>query len=277
MRPSEMQRKILIIDDYDDLASSLSDVFTSAGHRVEVVGNREQAIDDKDVDAYDIVITDLSSDQADGHDVFAYSLPGTNGSCLPVFPEGETGEHVKAFKFCATNFRRDGFDEEELKQFIETVLNFKSRYLDTEEAVKKLHEKIEFELPSSISPMHSILDYLLLRVEKLGGVCLQESNLFVALDEAFVNAVKHGNKFNAEKLVRITAELSAKEASFTVEDEGEGFDVNSIPNPLDPENLFKTSGRGVLFIYNIMDEVKYNERGNRLTMVKKCRLEDRTR
>jgi len=45
--------------------------------------------------------------------------------------------------------------------------------------------------------------------------------------------------------------------------------VHDIPDPLDPENLFKTSGRGVLFIYNIMDEVKYNERGNRLTMVKR--------
>src|SRR5206468_12943408 len=94
-------------------------------------------------------------------------------------------------------------------------------------------------------------------------------NLLDALDEAFVNAVEHGNKFDAAKLIRISADVSSKEAKFTIEDEGEGFDVNAIPNPLDPENLFKTSGRGVLFIYNIMDEVKYNERGNRLTMVKK--------
>ena len=45
--------------------------------------------------------------------------------------------------------------------------------------------------------------------------------------------------------------------------------MNAIPDPLDPKNLFKTSGRGVLFIYNIMDEVQYNERGNRLTMIKR--------
>ncbi|MER3632266.1 MAG: hypothetical protein C4325_08950 [Blastocatellia bacterium] len=63
--------------------------------------------------------------------------------------------------------------------------------------------------------------------------------------------------------------MTRKEARFTVEDEGEGFDVSSIPDPLDPDNLFKASGRGVLFIFNIMDEVQYNERGNRLTMVKK--------
>jgi serine/threonine-protein kinase RsbW len=267
-----MQRKILIIDDYDDLASSLSDVFHAAGHSIEIVHNRDEAIEDKDLEAYDIVITDLAGEEAEAEHIHASN--GNNGACLPDPVHGEAGEHVKAFKFCATNFRRDEFDENELKNFIETVLNFKSRYLDKEELVKRLHEKIEFELPSAISPMHSILDYLLKRVEKLGVVKPEKSNLFVALDEAFVNAVKHGNKFNAQKLVRITAELSPKEASFTVEDEGEGFDVNSIPDPLDPENLFKTSGRGVLFIYNIMDEVKYNERGNRLTMVKKCEKDE---
>jgi serine/threonine-protein kinase RsbW len=117
--------------------------------------------------------------------------------------------------------------------------------------------------------MHSILDYLLRRVEKVGVINPESSNLFIALDEAFVNAVKHGNKFDAGKNVKVTAEVSSQEARFTVEDEGDGFDVNSIPDPTNPENLFKASGRGVLFIHNIMDEVRYNERGNRLEMIKK--------
>ena len=122
--------------------------------------------------------------------------------------------------------------------------------------------------------MHAVLEYLTKRVEKLGVVDPEQSNLFVALDEAFVNAVKHGNKFDAGKMVRITAEISPREARFTIEDEGEGFDVNSIPDPLDPTNLFKASGRGVLFIYNIMDEVTYNDRGNKVTMVKKAPSKD---
>lgn len=260
-----MKRNILIIDDYDDLATSLKQVFESAGHSVEVLASRQQALDHDDLDVYDLVITDLEVDNSKSQ----INSNGTEFACLPAMPDCRPGEHVKAFKLCASHFRRDDFDEEELKNFIETILNYKNRYVDKAERVKELHEKIEFELPSAISPMHAILDYLLNRVEKLGVVRPEQSNLFVALDEAFVNAVKHGNKYNAQKLVRITAELSRNEASFTVEDEGEGFDVNSIPDPLDPDNLFKTSGRGVLFIYNIMDEVKYNERGNRLTMVKK--------
>jgi serine/threonine-protein kinase RsbW len=120
-----------------------------------------------------------------------------------------------------------------------------------------------------ISLMHGILDYLMKRIEKIGIVSSNDSNLFIALDEAFVNAVKHGNKFDATKLVRITAEVSTKEARFTIEDEGEGFNVAEIPDPTDTENLFKTSGRGVLIIHNVMDEVRYNERGNRLEMIKR--------
>jgi len=118
---------------------------------------------------------------------------------------------------------------------------------------------------------------LMKRVEKVGVIDTENSNLFIALDEAFVNAVKHGNKFDADKIVRVSAEVSAKEARFTVEDEGEGFDVNLIPDPTDPENLFKASGRGVLIIHNVMDEVRYNERGNRLEMIKRNETEKSNR
>jgi serine/threonine-protein kinase RsbW len=264
-RAQLMQRRILIIDDHDDLATSLKEVFSASGHQVKVLDNRRDAVELDDIESYDLVITDLDVENPS----LEQSLNGCGPACLPKIPAIEAGEHVKAFKICATNFRRREFDEEELKSFVETILNYKIQFVDKKHFVRQLHEMIEFELPSSISPMHSILDYLTRRVEKLGVVRPEQSNLFVALDEAFVNAVKHGNKFNAEKLVRIIAEVSPQEARFTIEDEGEGFDINSIPDPLDPSNLFKASGRGVLFIYNIMDEVKYNERGNRLTMIKR--------
>ena len=262
-----MQRNILIIDDHDDLATSLEEVFTATGHAVRVVEKRDDALALDNIEGFDLVITDLDVVSARGG-----GIPNGNGEskiCLPENVFTEAGDHVKAFKICAANFRRDEFDEDELKNFVATILDFKTRYIDKIDLIQDLHENIEFELPSAISTMHVVLEYLMKRVEKLGVIKPEKSNLFVALDEAFVNAVKHGNKFDAQKLVRITAEVSRKEARFTIEDEGEGFDVNSIPDPLDPLNLFKTSGRGVLFIYNIMDEVKYNDRGNRLTMVKK--------
>jgi serine/threonine-protein kinase RsbW len=261
-----MQRRILIIDDHDDLASALEEVFAHIGHEVRIATDRAAALDIADIDKYDIVITDLDVRPGEKFD----ANERESASCLPDVRISTEAENVKAFKLCGANFRREDFDEEELKNLVATVLDYKIRFVDREEAVQGLHEKIEFELPSAISLMHIVLDYLMKRVEKMRVIDPQRSNLFVALDEAFVNAVKHGNKYDAEKIVRVSAEVSTKEARFTVEDEGEGFDVNTIPDPLDPENLFKTSGRGVLFIYNIMDEVAYNDRGNRLTMVKKA-------
>jgi serine/threonine-protein kinase RsbW len=266
-----MQRQILIIDDHDDLATALKDVFEKIGHQVECLETRNEAVSLDDIRRFDLVITDL-----DGENLISES--NQNGNSLPCLPYISSSslkldEQIKAFKICASNFKRDEFNEDELKNFVETILNYKIQFVDKKEVIQNLHEKIEFELPSAISTMHAVLDYLIKRVEKLGVINPEQSNLFIALDEAFVNAVKHGNKFDSNKLVRICAEVSSKEARFTVEDEGDGFDVNAIPDPLDPANLFKTSGRGVLFIYNIMDEVKYNERGNRLTMVKKSDVE----
>ena len=252
-----MQRRILIIDDHDDLATAIEEVFTAIGHSVTLLDNRADAIEVTDLEQFDVVITDLDVNP---------TSPSKNGTGPTI---EVAAEHVKAFKVTASNFRRDEFDESELKDIVATILDYKIRHVDTKEVVQDLHEHIEFEVPSALSLMHVVLEYLMKRVEKLGVVKSEQSNLFVALDEAFVNAVKHGNKFDARKLVRIIADVSMKEARFTIEDEGEGFDVNAIPDPLDPANLFKTSGRGVLFIYNIMDEVKYNERGNRLTMVKR--------
>jgi serine/threonine-protein kinase RsbW len=264
-----MQRRILIIDDHDDLASATEEMFVGLGHSVDIVDNREDALKVEDIEDYDLVITDLDV----GRPSLLHSKNGNQPVCLPKVEPKETEDHIKAFKICASNFRREEFDENELRELVAIVLDYKIKFVDTKDAVQDMHENIEFELPSAISLMHIVLEYLLKRVEKLGVIKSEQSNLFVALDEAFVNAVKHGNKFDAKKLIRITAEVSKEEARFTIEDEGEGFDVHNIPDPLDPENLFKTSGRGVLFIYNIMDEVKYNDRGNRLTMVKRSEPE----
>jgi serine/threonine-protein kinase RsbW len=261
-----MQRKILLIDDHDDLASAMEEVFAHTGHTVQIVDSRSAALSVERLNDFDLVITDLDVSPDDT----SSTVNGSGKICMVDLPDVVLGEHVKAFKVCAANFGRDDDYEDDLKNMTATVLDYKSRYVDRAERLADLHEKIEFELPSSLSLMHIVLEYLVERVEKLGVCKSEDSNLFVALDEAFVNAVKHGNKYDASKLIRISADVSPEEAKFVIEDEGEGFDVNAIPDPLDPANLFKTSGRGVLFIYNIMDEVTYNSRGNRLTMVKKA-------
>ena len=261
------KRRILIVDNNDELRAILEQVLGSLGHEVFVTGQRDEALARDDLDRFDLIISDLTDDP----DLVAESIGDLQRKCLlvPVAANGTQPNLVKAFKMGAANYLRLPYNKEELRDIVEQTLSHKLQYGDDPSVVSHVHEKIEFELPSDIALMNGVLQYLLERVSKLGLIKPERSNLFVALDEAFVNAVKHGNKNDPTKLVRITAELSPKEASFTVEDEGEGFDVQAIPDPCDPTNLFKSSGRGVLLMYNIMDEVEYNALGNRVKMVKR--------
>ena len=264
------KRRILIVDANTELRAVLEQVLSEQGHEVVAISNRDEALAREDLEDFDLVISDLTENVESGVQV----LSEIKRKCLlvPVVVSSEETQQngiVKAFKMGAANFIRRPYDKEELRNIVEKTLGYKLRFTEDLKVLPFVREKIEFELPSDINLMNGVLHYLHERVAKLGIINPDHSNLFIALDEAFVNAVKHGNKNDQQKLVRITADLSTKEARFTIEDEGEGFNINEIPDPRDPANLFKSSGRGVLLIYNIMDEVEYNERGNRLTMVKR--------
>jgi serine/threonine-protein kinase RsbW len=107
------------------------------------------------------------------------------------------------------------------------------------------------------------------RMLKLGIIDSEESDVLMALDEAIVNAIKHGNKGDARKAVHIVAELSNCEICFTITDEGKGFVREDVPDPTEPSRLLEPSGRGLLLINHIMDEVCYNPCGNEIRMVKR--------
>jgi len=261
------KRRILIVDNNDELRAILEQVLGSLGHSVTGTGDRQEALAWEDLDQFDLIISDLTED-ADPNAQAVGELQRKH-LLVPVSPNGLQPNVIKAFKMGATNYLRLPYNKDELRQIVEQTLAHKLRYVDDPSVLPHVHEKIEFELPSDLALMNGVLQYLLERVAKLGLIKPERSNLFIALDEAFVNAVKHGNKNDPTKLIRVTAELTPKEASFTVEDEGEGFNVQDIPDPCDPANLFKSSGRGVLLIYNIMDEVEYNAQGNRVKMVKR--------
>jgi serine/threonine-protein kinase RsbW len=261
------KRRILIVDNNDELRAILEDALGSLGHEAVVTGDRDEALSRNDLDQFDLIISDLTEDLTT-----SVEQPNENHRrhlLTPVFTDTTEPIIVKAFKMVAANYLRNPFNKDELREIVEQTLSYKLRYVDDPSLLSHTHEKIEFELPSDLALMNGVLQYLLERVAKMGLITPERSNLFIALDEAFVNAVKHGNKNDPTKLVRVGAELSPKEACFTVEDEGEGFDVETIPDPRDPANLFKSSGRGVLLIYNIMDEVEYNAQGNRVKMVKR--------
>ena len=90
--------------------------------------------------------------------------------------------------------------------------------------------------------------------------------ILVATLEAGNNAIKHGNKDNPQKLVDVEIEYDKDEIRITVTDEGEGFNPAGIPDPTMPENIEELSGRGVFLMTKLSDAIKFNEKGNSVTM-----------
>lgn len=80
----------------------------------------------------------------------------------------------------------------------------------------------------------------------------------MAVRESVANAVKHGNKFDESKSVELTLEDADDVFAVTVRDHGQGFSVDEIPDPTNPENLLKTNGRGILFMQSFMDEIEWS-------------------
>lgn len=115
--------------------------------------------------------------------------------------------------------------------------------------------------------------------EVLGELCrtasVDDETIYwigMALREALANAIKHGNKLNPEK--RVHVEIVAEPhvlLRMVVDDEGEGFDPASLGDPRDPENVLRTSGRGIFYIRHFVDEVRFATApggGTRIELVK---------
>jgi len=96
----------------------------------------------------------------------------------------------------------------------------------------------------------------------------------MAVREAVTNAVLHGNKLDSAKLVEIKLRNTPELFEIIVHDEGSGFNPNDVPDPTKEENLLKTSGRGIFFMRNFMDEVDWSinpNGGTRVRMIKKLK------
>lgn len=92
--------------------------------------------------------------------------------------------------------------------------------------------------------------------------------IHLAMEEALINAVKHGNKLDKSKAVKIEYSVTPDKFDVLIEDEGPGFKPCEVPDPRDDENLYKASGRGVLLMRAYMDKVEYLGRGNLVHMCK---------
>ena len=130
----------------------------------------------------------------------------------------------------------------------------------------------EFNLPSRIESVEKAAQEA---AEFAREISLGDEEIFaidMAVRESVANAVKHGNKLDETKTVEVTFFNATSGFEITIRDFGEGFAVEDIPDPTDPENLLKASGRGILFMRSFMDEVEWTnhiEGGTIVKMIKK--------
>lgn len=92
--------------------------------------------------------------------------------------------------------------------------------------------------------------------------------IHLSMEEALVNAVKHGNKYDPAKKVHVRVGISSNLFRAEIADEGDGFDPDKLPDPTDPDYLDKPNGRGVMLMRNFMTKVEYNPKGNAVFMEK---------
>ncbi|WP_018341836.1 ATP-binding protein [Cytophaga aurantiaca] len=91
-------------------------------------------------------------------------------------------------------------------------------------------------------------------------------NIMVAITESVNNAIRHGNNQDNKKNVTLTASCTENVLVFTVEDEGLGFNPDTLPDPTAPENLEKIGGRGIFLMKHLADEVKFSNEGRKVEL-----------
>ena len=130
--------------------------------------------------------------------------------------------------------------------------------------------EMRLSFPSQIHAVSPIVDQLMSFITKSRNKDGSETDLEMALIEALENAVVHGNCQDSHKRVYVTCRCTAEgEVSITVQDEGQGFNTGTLPDPTTPENRLRTSGRGIYLMKTLMDEVCFEMGGAVVHMCKK--------
>ncbi|RLB68286.1 MAG: hypothetical protein DRH04_06945 [Deltaproteobacteria bacterium] len=215
---------------------------------------------------------------------------------------GTKNDIITTLKLGALDYLEKPFRIKDVREIIQKI---KQVLYETQQKIELYHylegKKICFKITNDIKLVHALVNELIQEIKKIGGKALQPelTGIRMALHEALVNAIEHGNlelssslketpHYLEEMEKRITespyadrqvlVETTITPTSFTckITDEGPGFDWRSLPDPRDPENLFKPHGRGIILMANYFDRMTFNEQGNSIKMEKNLIPEETT-
>lgn len=128
------------------------------------------------------------------------------------------------------------------------------------------------EIQSDPDLMPEVEEFVLEAAIKAGLNEEKYNNLSLAVAEAISNSIKHGNKNDISKKVKITVQADDKKMIVILKDEGNGFNPQDIPDPTQPENILKDSGRGIHIMRSLLDDVRFNFTPNGTELILEIKL-----
>lgn len=290
---------ILVVDNCVEDRSTASDIFGRAPEwSVCFAGSAAEAIEQIARAAPDILATDLVVPDMDGV-AFVEAVRKDYPRIPVVLLTSHDNEQIalRALQRGAVSYIPKHEATTLLLDTVQTVLAITCPHHHKTPRVEYLdNNKYKFTLTNDSSLLGPLVTFLQDAVTKL-GLCdeSERTRIGIALGEALVNAMYHGNLEIESKLrstdyesyvamlqhriktppynqrqIHVEATLSASVATFVIRDEGTGFDPTNLPDPTEAANLDKGSGRGVMLIRTFMDEVIYSENGNEVTMIKRA-------
>jgi serine/threonine-protein kinase RsbW len=132
-----------------------------------------------------------------------------------------------------------------------------------------VEKSVKLIIGSDPAAVRAVQDHILEELTRFGFDHQSHFAVKLALEEALINAMKHGNRLDASKKVHVEFKINADQIEMIVEDEGPGFAREGVPDPTLDENIEKCSGRGILLIEAYMSSVYWSRGGRRLHMIKK--------
>jgi serine/threonine-protein kinase RsbW len=135
---------------------------------------------------------------------------------------------------------------------------------------RNMTKRVSYTLASTLDSVNRAESIAAEAAARAGFTEDEQSNIAMAVREAAVNAVLHGNAYDPEKKFFVVYERTGDALVITITDQGKGMDPDHLPDPLAPENLMKGSGRGIFLIRAFMDEVKFRntQPGTEITLIK---------
>ncbi|PJA95753.1 MAG: ATP-binding protein [Ignavibacteriales bacterium CG_4_9_14_3_um_filter_34_10] len=139
---------------------------------------------------------------------------------------------------------------------------------------KKIFTKV---IPSDANYLPDVEEFVMQIAKEANVDPTKLNSLALSVAEASSNSIIHGNKRDITKNVLIEIEFDDKYFSISLTDEGKGFDISKVPDPTEPENILKESGRGIHIMKSFLDDLKYefSEKGTKVTLTIKLNLKQK--